>query len=66
MTIDDLLNLPGREPPVKLKDGYYGLLCVIPGDDGMCGIQVHGEDSYRWVHLQELVLLPGGAIIEKG
>jgi hypothetical protein len=66
MTRDDFLNLPcGGEPPVRCADGHFGLLILFPGDDGLCGVQVPGEEHTRMVDCSKFAASEGGALVEQ-
>jgi len=57
MTKDETFDLPSGAP-VFLIDGCIGMFLVYPigkGDrEGICGIQVPGEDYHRWIHHDNL------------
>lgn len=59
-------SLIGKDLPVLCKDSMLGMLLLYREDDGMCGIQVHGEDEHRWIHISELAVNAGGAIRQTG
>ena len=63
MTREEIDSFDGTNP-VKLLDGQYGLLLVCPGSDGLCGVQVSGEDYHRWIPAEKLKDLGGGALME--
>ena len=67
MTKYETFDLP-KDAPVMLKDGSVGLFLIYPigkGDlEGMCGIQVPGEEAHRWIHHDRLQRV-GDAVAEK-
>jgi len=57
MTKDETFELP-KDAPVLLKDGCIGLFLIYPigmdEQEGLCGIQVFGEEEHRWIHHDQL------------
>ena len=57
--------------PVMTKDFCLGLLIRLPTDDpgsklnGLCGVQVPGEDDVRWIPVDNIVDAGNGALMEK-
>lgn len=66
MTTDEMLNIPGSNNPVLLKDGRFGMLVIYPTEETKAGIQVHGEDDLRWIAPEDLTCHGNGALKEKG
>lgn len=66
MTRDELLSLPGGEPPCLCADGKLGMLTCFPGSDDRCGVQVHGENEHRWMTTADLSDEGGGALVQAG
>lgn len=66
MTNEDVMNLPGDNNPVLCADGKLGMLLIYPGADGMCGVQVHGEEEHRWIAAADLTASAGGALRQAG
>lgn len=65
MTKEECFELEGT-PLVLLKDKNVGMFLVYPigtGDrEGICGIQVHGEEEHRWIHCSNIIKVGGGLI----
>jgi hypothetical protein len=55
----ELLN--GNEP-IILTDGNMGLFIRLDGD--LCGFQVPGEASIRWIHCENIKNAGHGALVE--
>lgn len=67
MTAEEVLDLPGHEPPVVLKDGCVGLLVGYPFQDREeCLVQVHGEVSERRIHPKHLTKVGATGLAEDG
>ena len=62
MFAKDVINLPGGNNPVLCTDGKLGMLLICPGVDGICGVQVHGEDEHRWIAASDLTASEDGAL----
>lgn len=67
MTREQLLDHPGHEPPVLLKDGNVGMLIGFPFDDAdECRVQVYGEEEARRIHPKNLTRQGVTGMIEDG
>ncbi len=66
MRNEEVINLPGRNNPVLCKDGKLGMLLIYPGKDGLCGVQVGGEEDHRWIAAADLISGEGGALRQEG
>lgn len=66
MKTEDVIELPGGNNPVLCADGKLGMLLIYPGADGLCGVQVHGEEEHRWISAESLSASEGGALREAG
>lgn len=64
MKNEDVAKLPGNNNPVLCADGKLGMLLLYPGADGLCGVQVHGEEEHRWILAERLSASDGGALRE--
>jgi hypothetical protein len=44
------------------------MLLIYPreGGDGLCGVQVHGEEEHRWIAAADLSASTDGALRQKG
>lgn len=53
--------------PVLLIDGRIGLLVAYPSrSSSLCGIQVYGEETHRWLECSELEKSAFGALRQIG
>lgn len=59
-------ELSGSDNPVLCADGKLGMLVIYPGNDGRCGVQVHGEAEHRWIAVTDLAASEGGALRQAG
>ncbi|MFH2081444.1 MAG: hypothetical protein ABIK08_08150, partial [Pseudomonadota bacterium] len=66
MKKEEVMNLPGSDNPVLCADGKLGMLLIYPGEDGLCGVQVHGEEEHRWISVEDLTATDGGALRQAG
>lgn len=66
MQNEEVMSLPGKDNPVLCADGKFGMLLIYPGKDGMCGVQVHGEEEHRWIAATDLTTTDGGALRQAG
>lgn len=66
MQNEEVMNLPGKDNPVLCADGKLGMLLIYPGKDGLCGVQVHGEEEHRWIAADDLTASDGGALRQSG
>ena len=66
MQIDEVMDLPGDKNPVLCDDGTLGMLLIYPGKDGLCGVQVSGEEDHRWIAADDLTAGEGGALRQTG
>jgi hypothetical protein len=62
MKTEDVMKLPGDNNPVLCTDGKFGMLLIYPGENGLCGVQVHGEELHRWIASADLTASEGGAL----
>lgn len=60
--LEEAKKLPANTP-VRLKENRYGVLCIYPEDDGICGIQIPGEQEHRWVNCKNLLRI-GDILLE--
>lgn len=67
MLNEEVLSLPGDNNPVLCADGKLGMLLVYPTKtDGLCGVQVHGEELHRLIPSSHLSASTRGALRENG
>ena len=62
-----VMELPDNDNPVLCADGKLGMLVLRPTRPGdSCGVQVHGENEYRWILPSELTASLCGAVRQNG
>ena len=66
MQNEEVMNLPGKDNPVLCADGKLGMLLIYPRTDGLCGVQVRGEEEHRWIAAADLTAGEGGALRQAG
>lgn len=66
MQNEEVMNLSGNNNPVLCADGKFGMLLIYPRTDGLCGVQVHGEEEHRWIAAADLTATDGGALRQAG
>lgn len=65
MTPEQAFKL-GNQPIALCADGRMAMMICWPRDDGLCGLQVHGEEDIRWVHCDDLEVSAEGALKQRG
>lgn len=66
MQNEDVMNLPGYNNPVLCADGKFGMLLIFPRADGLCGVQVPGEEEHRWIPAADMTATDSGALRQAG
>lgn len=66
MKTEDIFKLPGDNNPVLCTDGMLGMLLIYPKEDGLCGVQVQGEEEHRWIPAADLSASKDGALRQSG
>lgn len=66
MHAEEVIDLPGDNNPVLCSDGKIGMLLIYPSADGLCGVQVSGEEEHRWIAASDLTASAAGALKQKG
>lgn len=61
MTRDQLLAL-GKDPPILLRDGSFGLLIRLWPDGG--GVQVPGDEDIRIIPYEQIADIGDGALVQ--
>ena len=65
MTLTDLHELMLDDPPiVACSDRKFGVLLLYPTDSDLAGVQVPGEEGYRFIHHERLHRVNGKALVE--
>jgi hypothetical protein len=64
MTLQELLEIEGN-PPILLADGAFGLVIQSDDEQDKIGVQVPGEDAYRWIDVAQVVDTGNGALMQR-